>query len=163
MEKGRAPKVRLSWRTCQAKVKVFSNVNTGLKTWWLTERGLFASRRFLNLPFISLLSVQMDVINCLKTKAGSSLKPSDATFFILSMDFECQGRAGSKYLCTPNCLRLHIHMSRETMWDHSKLGHCAKGLLWNDITSIPKGLHPQCLQSSLLVFWRPESCNWNEL
>lgn len=38
LEKGRAPKVRLRWRTCQAKV--FSNVNTGLKTWWLPERCL---------------------------------------------------------------------------------------------------------------------------
>lgn len=81
------------------------------------------------MPFISLLSVQMDVINCFQTKVGLCLKSSDATFFILSMDFECQGRAGSKYVCTPNYLRLHIHMSRETMWDHSKLEHCAKGSL----------------------------------
>lgn len=29
----------------------------------------------------------MDVINCFKTKVGSSLKPSDAKFFILSVDF----------------------------------------------------------------------------
>lgn len=49
----------------------------------------------MNSPFISLFSVPMDVINCFKTKVGSSLKPSDAKFFILSVDFECQGRTGS--------------------------------------------------------------------
>lgn len=54
------------------------------------------SGRLLKLTFISLLSVGTDAINWFKTKSESSFKSSNNTFFILSVDSECQGRASVK-------------------------------------------------------------------
>lgn len=84
------------------------------KTQWLPARRKPTSGRLLNLTFISLLSVGTDAINGFKTKSGSNFKSSNNTFFILSVNSECQRRARSECLCALNCVS--DSMSREAMW-----------------------------------------------